>query len=396
MRVIFLNRSFRPATTATAQLLTDLASALAEGGTDVVVIASGRPAGAGDACGRLRVRRAGGGSTGADSLLGKAIAWAAFSLTASWALLREAKPGDIIVAMTDPPLLGIVAGWIARLKSARIIHWVQDIYPEIAMELTSQRWLRLALPLRNSAWRHADHVVTLGEDMAGVVAGAGVAVERISVIPNWAPAGLEPYEPDADAVRDQRRTWGVNDRFVVGYSGNLGRVHDLDPVLDAASLLRGMESIVFLFVGGGAQKARLQSEAARRRLTNVRFAGAQPRERLGPALAAADVHLVTLKPGCERYVYPSKLYGIAAVGRPVVFVGPPECGLARLVTDSGLGRQVDREHPAALAATLHELAGNPRALAAHRAASAAFGRGSRIQAAAAAWKATLDKVKACG
>lgn len=398
MRLLFVNRFFWPDTPATGQLLTDLATALAASGNDIVVITSGRPPGCqlpAETAGRLSILRTGGLRLAPHNVLGKALAFASFSAGALWKLLRVTRRGDLVVIMTDPPLLAVFAGWIAHARGARVVHWVQDIYPEVAVEVTGHSWLRALRPLRDAAWRRADHIVTLGADMAAVVAAAGVQARRITVTPNWAPAGLQPLGPEDEGVRAQRRAWGLDGHFVVAYSGNLGRVHDLEPVIRAAALLRADPRIVFLFIGGGAQRAKLEAEVRHEGLANVRFVDAQPRERLGASLGAGDVHLVTLKPGCERYVYPSKLYGIAAVGRPILFVGSPDCELARLVAHSGLGRAVDRNDPAALAAAVREFAGNPAELAKWRAASADFGRASRLEAAATAWRATLESVRAC-
>jgi len=126
------------------------------------------------------------------------------------------------------------------------------------------------------------------------------------------------------------------------YSGNLGRVHDLEPILEIADALRNETDIIFLFVGDGAQKARLQAIASSRGLKNVVFKSAQPRHRLGPTLTLANLHLVTMREGCEQLVFPSKLYGIAAVGRPVIFIGPRNCELARIIEGQGLGRSFSR------------------------------------------------------
>src|SRR5207237_1247771 len=153
-----------------------------------------------------------------------------------------------------------------------------------------------------------DGCVTLGSDMAAVLADAGVAVKKISLAPNWAPAGLAPASANAAAaLRDE---WGLREKFVVAYSGNLGRVHDLDPVLDLADALRADARIAFVFVGSGAQRAALEAAATRRGLANVHFRPPQPRARLAESLAVGDVHLVTLRPDCARYVFPSKLYGV--------------------------------------------------------------------------------------
>lgn len=390
-RVIFLNRFYWPDEPATAQLLTDLAGQLAARGRAVSVITShpgtdGIPR---DETHRgVRIIRVGGRRAGHPGLLGKATDWGTFLLAVTGRVLREARPGDTIVAMTDPPLLGLAAWLVSVLRGTRLVHWVQDIYPELAMELTGHRWLAAVRPFRDRAWRRADVCVTPGADMAGVLAARGVAGERIRIVPNWAPAGLAPTP--ATAAEALRCEWGLTGKFVLAYSGNLGRVHDLDSVLALAEALRDEPRFAVVVVGGGAQRAALEAAAVRRKLSHVQFRPAQPRSRLAESLAVGDVHLVTLLPGCERYVFPSKLYGIAAIGRPVVFIGPRDCELARIVAGHGLGLAAERTETAALATAVRELADHPARCARHADAAMKFTAASGGAAAAtAAWETLL-------
>jgi glycosyltransferase involved in cell wall biosynthesis len=390
-RVIFLNRFYWPDEPATAQLLTDLAERLAVRGHAITVITS-HPGGSKvprtETHHGVQIVRLGRGRRGQSGLAGKAVDWGAFLFAATWRLWKEARRGDIVVAMTDPPLLAIGAWLAAALRGARLFHWVQDIYPELAIELTRHGWLAALRPLRNLAWRRADGCVTLGADMAATLAANGVAAGKISVVPNWAPAGLTPTPASAAAAL--RTEWGLVDKFVVAYSGNLGRVHDLVPVLALADALRAESRIAFLFVGTGAQRAALESEAARRGLANVQFRPPQPRAQLAASLAVGDLHLVTLLPGCARYVFPSKLYGVAAVSRPVVFIGPRDCELARLVADRDLGVAFERTDIAALADAVRALAGDAARCHRHALAAARFAADAGgADAAATRWSERL-------
>jgi glycosyltransferase involved in cell wall biosynthesis len=397
MRLVFVNRFYWPETPATAQLLADLAEALARDGNEVHVIASqggalalpARETHRGVTIHRVRGTR---WNTRAG-VLGKACDFASFFLGALWRLGRVADRRSTLIALTDPPLIGVGAWLVAALRGARLVHWIQDIYPELAMELAGQRWLAVLRPLRNAAWRRAAACVTLGGDMAAVPIAAGVSGARLRVIPNWAPAGLAPAaEADIAALR---REWQLEGKFVVAYSGNLGRVHDLAPVLAVAEQLRAEPAIAFLFIGGGARRAALEAEARRRGLGNVHFRPAQPRARLAATLGVGDVHLVTLLPGCERLVYPSKLYGIAAVARPVLFIGPRGCELARTVGALRLGGAFTRDEPDAIADALRLLAAQPAAREDFAAAARAFAVTHAFPRALAAWQDTLATAEAC-
>jgi colanic acid biosynthesis glycosyl transferase WcaI len=357
MPLIFINRFYWPDEPATAQLLTDLAEGLAATGEHVTVITShnGRADLPGDERHQgVHIRRVRSTRWGRKNLAGRTLDFMAFSLGALVQLARLARPGDTVVVMTDPPLLAIWATALARWRGARVVHWVQDIYPELAMALTGAKWLRILRPLRDRAWRRAVACVVPGDDMAAYLAGR--RVEKVAVIPNWAPAGLTAMQPGAaDALRD---AWGLRGKFVAAYSGNLGRVHDLMPLLDTAATLLAETDIIFVFIGDGAQRAALETAAQKRRLNNIRFFPAQPRTQLAETLALGDVHFVTLRPGCEPLVFPSKLHGIAAVGRPVLFVGPRDCALARLVAGRGMGAVFAREETTLLAEAIRSLPGD--------------------------------------
>lgn len=392
MRLLFVNRLYWPDETATAQLLTDLAEALAADGHEVQVIAS-LPPGASVAPREMRsgvqiIRTSGTRLARRLGMAGKALDHFSFLRSAIDTLQREATPDSIIVSMTDPPLLGISASRAARKRGAALVHWVQDIYPEIAMELTRQRWLSVLVSARDRGWHAADGCVTLGADMAQVLQQHGVARDRIHIIPNPALRELSAA-PDATSA-SLREAWELNGKFVIQYSGNLGRVHDLEPILDAAEELRGDTTIVFLFVGDGPQRGALQAAAEQRRLPSVRFIPPQPRRMLPASLRVGDLHLVTLRPGCERYVYPSKVAGSMSVGRGVVFIGPKTSEVAQFISRGQAGVVFSGDEMKQLAATLKALARNPIEVArlGANAARVAPTTGRHLEA----WKAVLREI----
>ena len=393
MRLVFINRFYWPETPATGQLLTDLAEELARIGHDVSVITS-HPGAPGLPAEELRqavhIYRHRGTRWSRAGLIGKAADFISFHLGALWLLFRMARRDTTVIAMTDPPLLGIGVWLVAQWRRARVIHWVQDIYPELAIELAGQGWLGILRPLRDLSWRRAAHCVTLGEDMAGILASARVALEKRTIIPNWAPVGLTVQPRDnASALRTR---WGLLGKFVVAYSGNLGRVHDLEPVLAVADALRGDENIAFIFIGAGAQFETLTNEARRRGLPNVSFRPPQSRAELAATLAMADLQLVTLRPGCERLVFPSKLYGIAAVGRPMLFIGPANCEVASLARQHGLGDAAERDDIPGIAEHVRRMQQDEREWARRAAAAARFAEAHNFPSAASRWSQLLHSM----
>ena len=376
-------------------MLGDLAEALAARGWPVNVIAS-HPGDAQTPAEEIRkgvrIYRRRSPRWGRTAVGGKFAAYLFFLLGAGWQTLLSLRRGDVVVAMTDPPMLGVVLWPIVTLRRARLVHWAQDIYPEVAMALAARPAVRWALGLlrgpRNFTWRHSAGCATLGHEMAGLMVRNGVAPNCVTVVPNWAPRGLVP--PSVQAVQCQRSEWHLAGKFAVAYSGNLGRVHDLEPVLAVAAALRDAPDIVFLFIGAGPRLGSLATQVRARGLPNVFFFPPQPRAQLGVALAAGDLHLVTLRPGCQTVVFPSKLYGIAAVARPLVFIGPRECELAALVRDHALGFAFARDETAAIAACLRRLSTAPDECRALGAAAAEFyRREDGLARAVTAWEKLL-------
>lgn len=374
MRLIFINRFFYPDHSATSQLLADLAFGLAKKGHDVTVIASrlryDNPAANLEAQERIdavRVVRVWTSSFGRASLILRAFDYLTFYFAAAWALVWRVGRRDVVIAMTDPPVFSVIAAIVARLRGAHLVNWLQDVFPEIAEALSAQRGSASLLyaplrHLRNASLRSAQMNVAIGDLMAERVRQLGVPRNRISVIANWA---------DTDSIRpmgfSKGELCGDRDRahhFVVAYSGNLGRAHDVETLLGAIAasveLSAHASEIRWIFIGGGAGYEKLRSETKRLGCGNVSFHGYQPRHLLAASLSAADVHIVSLKPDLEGLIVPSKFYGIAAAGRPMIFIGSPHGEAARLIEKYGCGASVAIGNTRALLETINSMAENPK------------------------------------
>lgn len=334
-KLIFVNRVYWPSKAATAQLLTDLTSGLAAAGAEVHVVASGRET---DGPAGVTVHRTGGDETHRGPL-SQARNYLRFLARARRSLATLVRPGDRVILKTDPPLLGAWATSLAVARGASVVQWVQDIYPEIlplhfaGLPAWSVAPLRAA---RNRAWRRSAACVVPGDDMRATVLGQGVPPAQVLTVPNWAPRECE-VPPPAPEIAAIRAAWGAERKFVVAYSGNHGRAHEFDTLLAAAARLQANQNVVFVFVGSGPRLPGVQARARELRLGNVRFFDAAPRAALPASLAAADLHVVTLLPGFERVVHPSKMAGIMAAARPAVFIGPTNSVLARLLEEETCG-----------------------------------------------------------
>lgn len=347
-RVVWVNRFFHPDESATSIMLTDLVRDLAagEGFQHHLVTSNARYAvnenGGTGAIPGVSVHRIPAMGSSNASLLVRLVNFALFYLGALFHLLRIIRRGDVLVCLTDPPLVGVLGAFVARLKGARLVHWVQDIFPETASRLgfaTEGGLLdRLLRHLRNSSWRRASANVAIGENMRDYLASNAVDRAKVHVIQNWASEdAIQPVDPADNGLR---REWGFSaEDCVVGYSGNLGRAHEIDTKIAAMHHLRkrGAGTIRFLFIGGGARQHDLREAAAELPQDFLSFRPYQPMEMLGESLSVPDIHWISLQPQLEGLIVPSKLYGALAVGRPVVFIGDRNAEIARLIAEGECG-----------------------------------------------------------
>jgi glycosyltransferase involved in cell wall biosynthesis len=297
-------------------------------------------------------------------------AYVGFLAGAFFKALRLPKP-DVLLVESTPPLVVLAGAAISFLRRLPLVHVVQDLYPEVAEALgVIRRGGVLAWLLRRIhrlAIGRAGGVIVLGRDMRAIlVRDYSLEKARVTVIPNW--ADLAALTADEAAVAALKAHWGIAGKTVVMYSGNLGRAHTFDEVLSVAERWKGRPDVVFLFVGGGAHWDAVAGRARVQGLDNVVVKPYQERERLGVSLAVANVHLITQKAETLGLMVPSKLYGVLAVSRPVVFVGPAESEVALTLTETGSGKVVSPGDADALETALRGYVEDPQS--ARRAGSA--------------------------
>jgi colanic acid biosynthesis glycosyl transferase WcaI len=350
-RVLVLNQYYAPGFEATAYLLSQLCAALASD-FDVTVIT-----------GKLAIPRANPGRTSLDgvdvirvrstafdrsNLPLRALNYLTYLFSSLWAGLFAGR-ADVVLCMTDPPVIADVALAVARLHRAPLVVVSQDVFPEIAVELKrleSRPLVGILRALIGFYLRRADRVVAIGETMRKRLEQKGAPSERISVIPNW--VDTEAIKP-APKENDWSREHGLADSFVVMHSGNVGHAQNLDALVRASTFLRDLDDLAVTIVGGGARYQELVELAALLEADHVSFLGYQPRELLSLSLSAADVHVVGLARGLSGYVVPSRLYGILAAGRAVIVAADPESETSRIVRQEGCGVVVQPGRPELLA-----------------------------------------------
>lgn len=358
MRVLLLNQYYAPDEAATAQLLADVGGGLVQAGYQVTAVCSARsyadPSRSHprrETLDGVDVLRARGSGFGRESSFGRLIDYATFVVGAAGLVVRAPRP-DVVISLSTPPMIAALGWLVSRVRGARSLYWVMDIYPELAYELGVLRrgsvGGRLLERVSRFLVRRSDRVVALGEWMAERLSAAG---GRVVVVHNWADgSAIRPRRPEDD--HPLRRRWGWHGRFVIMYSGNMGLAHEFDTVLGAAELLRSEPEMLFAFVGGGPRRRAVEAEAARRGLPNVEFRPYVARAELGQSLAAPDLHLVTLRPRVQGLLVPSKIYGILAAGVPTVYVGPPEGEIPEILAAGACGTSVTDGRPESVAAAI--------------------------------------------
>ncbi|MEI9805532.1 MAG: glycosyltransferase family 4 protein [Pseudolabrys sp.] len=316
-RLIFLNRFFFPDQSATSQILSDLAFHLAERGFDVHVVTSRQLYESPKA--RLPAQETVRGVTihrvfstrfGRTSLAGRAFDYLSYYAAVASKIIRVASRDDVIIAKTDPPLISVLAMWAARIRGAKLVNWLQDIYPEIAIEtgvpLIKGPIGRILSLLRDASLKAAVANVAVGRQMANRLISQGAKSDTIHVIPNWCDD--EAIVPVANADNPLRQKWGLQHKFVVGYSGNLGRGHEFNTLLASAERFRGDPDVMFVLIGGGQRFEQLKRLVAEKGLDTIfRFFPYQDRDRLKHSLAVADMHWISLQAGLEDLMFPQQI-----------------------------------------------------------------------------------------
>jgi len=348
MRVLLLNQTFYPDVAATAQHAHDLGRHLVEAGHDVLVVTSRSIYGQKSATlprrqivDGIQIYRVGASRFGKSSITLRALDFGIFYTRATWRVLTLPQV-DVVVGFTTPPLIALV-GWLNRaLCGGRYVYWVMDLYPDVAITCGVLR--HDGLPARFFEWvsrfclRRADRVVALGRCMRRRLADKGVPDARLAQIGVWADG--EEIRPVPRKQNPYRLQWQLGEALVIMYSGNLGIAHDTATISKAMLRLRERRDIQFVFVGGGKQMQAMRDFVSEHKLAQVQFHPYQPRQQLGDLISLGDVHLMSLREDLTGMLVPSKLFGVLAAARPVLFVGDAASEVAQVVNEANCGQTI--------------------------------------------------------
>jgi glycosyltransferase involved in cell wall biosynthesis len=377
-----LTEYFHPEEASTAQLLTELATGLANRhGFNMSVITSlpnyhdedrqasvpRREMHDGTTIERVRATR-----FDKDFLPLRLINWLSFTLLAFVRLLRGHSDDDAVLVLSNPPILPFVAWLNHKLRGTPYVYLIYDVYPDMAVELGYLDRGGIIAPLWDRAmrpvYRDAARVVVLGESMeryieAKMTGDDNFRPDCIESIANWEDGDF--IEPRKKVDNDFAQEHDTDEKFTLLYSGNIGRFHELETTIDAIDRLESTDrtDVQLLIIGEGARKAELQRYVTRRGIENVRFLPFQPLNRLPETLTCGDASLVGINPEMEGMCVSSKLYSSLAAGQPVLAVVGENDEVARVVSESNCGAYIKPGDDRAAAEVLNEWADNPEQVA---------------------------------
>ncbi|MCW1887330.1 glycosyltransferase family 4 protein [Luteolibacter flavescens] len=372
MHFVLLNQYYPADEAPTGLMLEAVAeSLLAEGHRVTVLCAAGGYAGDAGApesapengtarsdARQVQVVRIGATKFGRGTFVGKLADYASYYLGVAWKLLTLDPKPDRVVALTTPPYLSVLARLVTKFRGADHAHWVMDLYPDVMVahgmlrEGSLQHRILSAFARFGFGGKRCATVITLGPDMAERVGRHMDAGKTVEWVPLWGtgessneeagevPKSIGELEAEGRALR-RERGW-ADDEVVLMYSGNMGLGHRFGEFLAAvrtqvAKGTAGKPGFRFVFFGGGKRRVEIERFIAEHPDMPVELHDYVPRRLLEAHLRSADIHLASLESSWSGTMLPSKLQGIFAVGRPVLFVGDVKSSTGRWSEESGGG-----------------------------------------------------------
>ena len=358
MKTLVITELYYPEQNATGHFLTGIAEALVDENGLVSVLCAqpsynqrGIKAPWGEEHNCVSIRRCWSTTCDPKKIWGRLLNFATTSLSIGWRALFSIKRDDKVLVVTNPPLLPFLIRLVCWLKGAKFVLLVHDVYHDVFVPLglmqSSHPLYRMLSWLNGKLYASADRVVALGHDMARLVEGKSKKLAQVSVIPNWGDVDVITPTPKTENALLQELNF--TDKFVVHYSGNHGRTHDLLSLVEAADLLKGEPDIHFLFIGEGSGKAEAVARAGELELKNVTFRTFVDRSELNTSLNASDVSVVAFKEGMAGISVPSRLYNLMAAGKPILAVVDDDSEVADVIREAEIGVTVPPESPEKLA-----------------------------------------------
>jgi glycosyltransferase involved in cell wall biosynthesis len=371
IRLSILTRFYPPDFAATGQLIEELANHLRKNNISVEIF-TGRPGYAFSTKSAPRVecdidfrlKRSRTSQLWPEKIWGKVFNGLFFFLRGAFHLLKAIWFHDLVMLTTEPPYLPILGYLIHRLTGFPYVCLLYDIYPDVIVKLGMLHGrhplVRIWRWLNHQTWQHAQALIVLSPSMqAQVIRQCPKVAAKTYVIHSWCnPDEIRPIPRVENGFIQQQK---LDNAFTVLYSGNMGRCHDMATIVATAREMQH-EPVQFLFIGGGSKLQDCMSQVESWGLHNCRFLPYQEKGELSYSLSAADLALVSLAPGMEDVVAPSKLYSLLAAGRPIAAVCEERSYLRTILYEAGCGQGIDTGNPAQLANFIRYLMKSPERL----------------------------------
>lgn len=367
-KLLIITSYYPPDYAATGQLIEQLANNLGKEEIEVNIF-TGQPgyafnqeyAPSREELYNLNIRRSKTSRIVSQRIRGKAINGFVFFLRAILHIMRNSSGSNLLLITTAPPFLSIV-GYIGYLlRKLPYICLIYDLYPDVVVALhilpEKNFMVKLWRKINYLVWKNAKEIIVISETMKErIMSRYPDLATKINVISNWSnPDIIKPIKKEDNWFA---KKYQLTNQFTVLYSGNFGRCHDLDSILNAAKLLKD-KPIKFLFIGDGAKLLHCQEKVKEYGLDKVLFLPFQDKEVLPYSLTSCDLGLVTIAHNLEGIIAPSKLYGIMAAEKPVAIICESHSYLKKLMTDSGAGKTFRHHDSQGLADFIEKLATNP-------------------------------------
>ncbi|MDB9468389.1 glycosyltransferase family 4 protein [Dolichospermum circinale CS-539/09] len=357
-KISILTQYFYPSNAATAQLMTDLAKGLYEHNYNLNIFTGTKSnLDVPDFLTQFKIIRAFSPIKSSTSIFSK-ISSSIFFLLGAVAYVIFNLPGNVpLLIASNPPYAGILGILFNIVRRGKYYFLLQDIFPESAamsgiMKQNSILY-RFFSKLIYLTYKYSEYIIVLSTSMQEFLEKKYPDLKpKIKVIENWA---IEDIPIVSKAENNFAQQHELDEIFTVLYSGNMGRLHDIETITEAAKILKD-EPIKFVFIGDGAKTKIVKQAIENFQLKNILLLPYQPRELLPLSLTACDISLVSLIPGAELIVAPSKLYGMLSAGRGLISISVPNSYIDKLLTNSGCGVNVPPDNPQQLADIIRQLA----------------------------------------
>lgn len=360
--ILLINRVYPPGRGATGRMLQDLARVLTENGWRVTVLSTISNVSEISSSPHINhetilMRHAPRG------VMGYVWVWLRLFFKA-----LSLKRHNVVLTMTDPPLLVVAGRFISLFKRTKHVHWCQDLYPDLfqPLKINLPRFLNSFFnTLSVRALRKCNKIIVIGKCMAKRLQQKKISQNKILVIPNWADFELICPSTGGDYTKLPPKIKGVAKRpeemfrddspkFRVLYAGTIGRAHPMGVVIEAATILSKYKEIEFVFIGDQQAHSILMQERAKRGLENIKFMPFQPIEKLKQVMESGDIHLVTMRDVAQGMLVPCKFYSALTVGRPTIFAGPAQSEIGNVIQKYNAGLVVPSQDGKALADAIYK------------------------------------------